>query len=87
MVELCTKQILINAKFKTGKRDPKQGWLREVHLGGEGPYWTVMLTKKKKKKKKKKYSKGDQIKEDEMEGALGPQGREEICVCVFAGKT
>jgi hypothetical protein len=38
-------------------------------------------------KKKKKYSKGDQIKEDEMEGALGPHGREEICVFAFAGKT
>jgi hypothetical protein len=38
-------------------------------------------------KRKKKYRKGDQIKEDEMGGALGPHGREEICVCVFGGKT
>lgn len=37
--------------------------------------------------KKKKGSKGDQIKEDEMSGAFGPRGREEICICVFGGKT
>jgi hypothetical protein len=42
---------------------------------------------KNKKKKKKTYSKGDQIKEDEGEGARDPHGREEICVCVFGGKT
>jgi len=46
-----------------------------------------MITKKKKKKKKKKKSKGHRIKEDEMGGALGPHGREEIRVCVFGGKT
>jgi acyl-coenzyme A synthetase/AMP-(fatty) acid ligase len=45
-------------------------------------YWTVMLSKKKNN-----YSKGDQIKEDEMGGALSLHGREDTCVCVFGGKT
>ena len=41
------KQILIDAKVKTGKRGQKQSWLGEVHQGGEGQHWTIVLSKKK----------------------------------------
>ena len=36
------------------RENKKQIWLGEVHQGGEGPNWTVVLFRKKKKKKKKK---------------------------------
>jgi len=36
------KQLLINAKLKTGKRGKKNSWLGEFHQGGEGAHWTVV---------------------------------------------
>jgi hypothetical protein len=41
------KQILIDAKVKTGKRGQKQSRLGEVHQGGEGQHWTVVPSEKK----------------------------------------
>ena len=40
------KQILINAKSKTGEVK-KLSRLGEVHGGGESPYWTVVPSKEK----------------------------------------
>jgi hypothetical protein len=31
MVELCTKQTLINAKLQIGNRGKKRSWLGEIH--------------------------------------------------------
>jgi hypothetical protein len=44
------KQILMDAKLKTGKCCQKQSWVGEVRYGGEGPHWTALPSKKKKKK-------------------------------------
>ena len=72
------KQILINAKSKTGEVK-KLSRLGEVHGGGESPYWTVVPSKeeeeeeektKKKNEEEEKKEKKKKEKEDEGRGEV-----------------
>jgi hypothetical protein len=46
------RQILINAKLRTGKRGKKTDLIGR----SKGPYWTVVPSKKKKKRRRKKIT-------------------------------
>ena len=43
--------------WKLEREVKKQRWIGEVHSRGEGPRWTVVLSKKEEEKKKKKKKK------------------------------